>query len=363
MTRDEVVNRALGVAYVETPLTTAVPPAPSAQPARRGDWFQTRSGLKFFALDPRPEEILIEDIAHALGNICRFLGHTSSFYSVAEHSVLVSKLVPPELALAGLLHDAAEAYLGDLVRPLKHQPEFAAFRVAEQLIEQAVQTRFDVPIVPLPPEVKIADDRALAVEALQLMNAARAWPSWSKWIHQGVPDVKLDCLGPREAGVAFLQRYHELAGQCVGSNLLFARRMGMGKIHVNGQEYDVPDGSRITVRNGKVHANGVELLPQLPLSEGVVQVEVKADTLISLTVPRGDVTVHGNVGGAVDAGGNAAVTGSVNGSIYAGGSITCMDVGGNVDAGGSVACGNVAGMVDAGGSVACCAKNHGRCQT
>ena len=85
----------------------------------------TFSGLRFWPLAPNLEKILVEDIAHALAHQCRFGGHASRFYSVAEHSVHVSQLCLPEHALWGLLHDASEAYLVDLPRPLKLLPEFA----------------------------------------------------------------------------------------------------------------------------------------------------------------------------------------------------------------------------------------------
>jgi hypothetical protein len=86
---------------------------------RKGDWIQTFTGKQFWPLDPRPDEVYIEDIAHALGNICRFNGHCLRFYSVAEHCFHVSHKVVPGLALMGLLHDAAEAYVCDVVRPVK----------------------------------------------------------------------------------------------------------------------------------------------------------------------------------------------------------------------------------------------------
>lgn len=85
----------------------------------RGPWISTRSGRHFYLLDPRPEDIDLEDIAHALANQCRYNGHTETFYSVAQHSVLLSLLVRPQDAILALMHDATEAYVGDVVRPLK----------------------------------------------------------------------------------------------------------------------------------------------------------------------------------------------------------------------------------------------------
>ena len=81
---------------------------------RIGDWMQTYTGERFWPLDPRIEDIHIRDISMALGKLCRYGGHTIFFYSVAEHSVLVSEYVPEEYALWGLLHDASEAYLSDI---------------------------------------------------------------------------------------------------------------------------------------------------------------------------------------------------------------------------------------------------------
>jgi hypothetical protein len=81
--------------------------------------FNTSSGKEIDIRNPTEDAICIEDIAHALSNICRFGGHCHPFYSVAQHSVIVAALAPPELQLAALLHDAAEAYLGDVIKPLK----------------------------------------------------------------------------------------------------------------------------------------------------------------------------------------------------------------------------------------------------
>jgi hypothetical protein len=83
----------------------------------RGPYIVTYTGRRFHFLDPKIDEISIEDIAHALSNVCRFTGHTKRFYSVAEHSCLVSALC--DNRLEGLLHDASEAYMSDLSSPLK----------------------------------------------------------------------------------------------------------------------------------------------------------------------------------------------------------------------------------------------------
>lgn len=84
-----------------------------------GGYVITHTGRKFYPAHPRIEDIDIRDIAHSLSNLCRFTGHVKQFYSVAQHSIYVSKLMPPTLMLEGLLHDASEAYLGDIATPIK----------------------------------------------------------------------------------------------------------------------------------------------------------------------------------------------------------------------------------------------------
>src|SRR5690242_11754504 len=94
----------------------------SSRQPRRGDWMQTYTGRRFWPLDPRVDDIDIGDIAHHLSLVCRFAGACREFYSVAQHCVGVSYVCDPKDALWGLLHDAAEAYVGDMVRPLKRSP-------------------------------------------------------------------------------------------------------------------------------------------------------------------------------------------------------------------------------------------------
>ena len=134
----------------------------------RGPWIQTFTGGAFYPFDPRPEEIHIVDIAHALSNLCRFAGHTSRFYSVAEHSVYVAEHCEREHALAGLLHDASEAYLVDIPRPIKHA--IRDYAEIEAAVLAAVGKRFGVDLTPLPDNVKEADDRMLVTEQRAFMR-------------------------------------------------------------------------------------------------------------------------------------------------------------------------------------------------
>lgn len=144
---------------------------------RHGDWIQTFTGKQFYPADPRPEDVDIRDIAHSLSHICRFNGHCSRHYSVAEHSILVALHVAWDDAhsetraqdtLAALLHDASEAYLCDIPRPLKRMPEMAPYRAMEANVERVIAERFGLPY-PMPAIVKRHDERALATEYRDLV--------------------------------------------------------------------------------------------------------------------------------------------------------------------------------------------------
>jgi hypothetical protein len=138
-------------------------------------WIVTYTGRRFYPLAPRIEDIDIEDIAHALSNMCRFTGHCRQFYSVAQHSILAAYHAPAWLKLAMLLHDASEAYLCDLSRPVKHSPGLAAYRAAEDRLQQLVGQRFGV--VFDDPMVKQIDDRMLMTERRDLTDASQPWSS------------------------------------------------------------------------------------------------------------------------------------------------------------------------------------------
>lgn len=139
-------------------------PRPAA--ARTGDWMQTASGRQFWPLDPRADEIHIEDIAAALSKLCRYGGHCKRFYSVAEHCVLMAHTAPDGLHLAALMHDASEAYLSDVIRPIKrHLQQYVEIEAA---LERVITRRFCLKW-PMPAEVKELDERIIADEQAQVM--------------------------------------------------------------------------------------------------------------------------------------------------------------------------------------------------
>lgn len=175
---------------------------------RVGDWGCTFTGVQYWPEDPRPEDIHLEDIAHALANQCRFGGHCREFMSVAQHSVLVSELCDPKDALWGLLHDASEAYLVDIPRPVKHARGMEGYRVIEGTFMRAVCERFGLPLE-MPESVRHADEVLLATEARDLMPAesVRRWTL----LYPAQPDMEIKPWTPLHAKDVFLARFRELA--------------------------------------------------------------------------------------------------------------------------------------------------------
>lgn len=180
----------------------------------RGDWMQTFTGKQFYPLDPQPEEIDPMDIAHGISMQCRYNGHVSRFYSVAEHCVLIAEHLievgyDKDTILWGLLHDATESYVGDMVRPLKkHMP---AFVEAEDVVMGAIAERFGLSSTTMPSAVKDADNRILLDERAALLKEPPA--AW---------DVPFDPLNvqimgwePAIAKEMYLLTLEELTGEKV----------------------------------------------------------------------------------------------------------------------------------------------------
>jgi hypothetical protein len=172
-------------------------------------YISTYLGNRFYLLAPRIDDVVIEDIAHGLAYQCRFNGQTRTFYSVAQHSIIVAGLVPEEQRLAALLHDAAEAYLGDMVKPLKLLlPEFSAI---EEQVSAIIAEKFGLPGFGFP-EIKRADLIALAMEKRDLMPySTESWESL-----RGISPLPqiIEPMSPEEAKAAFLAAFERLAGEC-----------------------------------------------------------------------------------------------------------------------------------------------------
>lgn len=131
------------------------------------DWIQTFTGRQFWPLAPRVEDVDLRDIAHALSNICRFTGHVRRFYSVAQHCVIMTENAPDDIRREVLMHDAAEAYMTDIARPVKKS--IPNFKEIEIRIETCIAERFGLRF-PWPDAVGELDLQALATERRDLMS-------------------------------------------------------------------------------------------------------------------------------------------------------------------------------------------------
>lgn len=187
---------------------------PPGYPDRFGHYQYTGHGRIFFSCDPRVDEIHIDDIALHLSRICRFGGATKRFLSVAEHCILCSQIVPEEFALEALLHDAAEAYIGDLIRPLKYLPMFGdIYLKVEAGIEKSVAERFKLQY-PWPAWVKSADEAVLGAEIAQNIVSKRAnILTDDVQALRSNQNLKLMFMDPPWAETMFLDRFEELAGK------------------------------------------------------------------------------------------------------------------------------------------------------
>lgn len=194
------------------PPASMVPVAPQQAPKRdwnkglprTGQWMQTYTGRKFWPMDPRSDEVFIEDIAHSLSLQCRYAGHCERFYSVAEHSVHLARHLRwqgVEVALWALLHDASEAYLVDVPRPVKGH--LVGYKDAEARVMAAVCERFGL-AADMPAVVHDADNRIIGDELANL--APMDW-------HARYNDplgVNIRCWHPAQAKEEFLATFEAL---------------------------------------------------------------------------------------------------------------------------------------------------------
>lgn len=200
---------------------------------------ETYSGRFVDVSDPSDTCIVLEDIAHALGNICRFGGHCKTFYSVAEHAVFVSKRLERMgetryVQYAGLHHDDSEAFLGDIPRPIKPLLGNAYKRMTDK-VDMAISRmlyQYGPPWVNPESfhleEVKVADTWALMVEARHLLpsegrmwmlgaQGAQAWDLEVQPTRIVTPDYWLGGVDPGTAAKLFLARHRELTEERTGS--------------------------------------------------------------------------------------------------------------------------------------------------
>jgi len=170
---------------------------------------QTYTGLKFWPLEIERNinNICIEDIAHALSMICRFGGHCNNFYSVAEHSYHVSFFCNNQLE--GLLHDAAEAYLFDIPKPLKQKLE--NFVLYEFQLQKIIYNYFNVKKY-FSKQLENIDGAILKTERNYLMRKGFYW-SLDNFNNQSFLDVNIECWSPEIAEKKFLDRFYDIKGE------------------------------------------------------------------------------------------------------------------------------------------------------
>ena len=186
------------------------PGAPSR--ARRGDWMQTYSGKQFWPLDPRPEDIDIVDIAAALSKLNRYGGHTIKFYSVAEHCVLMARAARADgfslnICFQILMHDASEAYLSDVIRPIKPYLDNYADLEKKMMVVIARRFQFGWP----PSDVVKQFDNAILVDEMRQAML----PPPAPWFGDNPPKslgVRLQFWSPAQAESAFVHEYVALEG-------------------------------------------------------------------------------------------------------------------------------------------------------
>ena len=180
--------------------------------SRKGFWIQTYTGHMVVPTDPDPEQICILDIAHALSQTCRFSGHTRVFFSVAQHCCIVHDLLQHQeggkYALEGLLHDAAEAYLVDLPRPVKEALRASGadcFDAVEDQLSRTIAEKYGL-VYPWPDPVKHADTVSLVTEARDLFD--KVCKDWTALFNVQPMSEILTPWTSQQAKREFLRRYY-----------------------------------------------------------------------------------------------------------------------------------------------------------
>jgi len=166
----------------------------------------TFSGKRFYPLDPNIDDISILDIAHGLSNVCRYGGQCKEFYSVAQHSVICSWEAPYPLKKWALMHDASEAYIGDIIAPLKTTPQYESYRQVEEHLMGAICTKFGIPLE-MPEEVHEID---LLVRHTEMRDFGSIPPDY----YEGEPVLSytINPLTPVESKILFLKTFATLYG-------------------------------------------------------------------------------------------------------------------------------------------------------
>lgn len=183
-------------------------------------WIITHTGQHTNPLDLNAADVEIENIAHALSNICRFGGHTPEFYSVAQHSVRVAAMVSeyhPSLYLAALLHDAAEAFLGDVVRPIKQTSDMALYHAAEARAMRAIYKAYGIKLSAHERTIIDAADKiCMGIEGKQFFGDISEWDIDVTEQDLAKYPSRFECLAPDKAKAAFLFCFATATGGEIG---------------------------------------------------------------------------------------------------------------------------------------------------
>jgi hypothetical protein len=177
----------------------------------RGPWLELQSGKRWYVMDPQAKDVDIQDIASALSKVCRFGGHTRHFYSVAQHCVLGAEMIKADLrnskaAFHFLLHDASEAYLVDIPRPVKQL--MPTYKELEDMTQQVIAEKFNLDF-PFPAYVHEVDNRMLVTEQRDLLPPG---PPYTNAVPYRKLDLTNETWDPGQAQRMWLGAFNLLKG-------------------------------------------------------------------------------------------------------------------------------------------------------